>query len=211
MAKLRQCGRRQLRHDGVPGKLWHNPVKGNDAMPDMTNYSLIASQEGAPGAALPNAVHMLRTCQAHHVTLSAMADQKANIIIGVNSVIFALVVKDAAHNPALLVLAGSSALAAVLCMLAVMPALGRQKASPQPNLLFFAGFTQLSEADWAGWVRRTTADDQAMLTAMAHDIYQLGQVLAHKKYRFLGWGYRTFIFGLVATMAVFLGQTALGW
>jgi hypothetical protein len=180
-------------------------------MPDMTNYSLIASQEGAPGAALPNAVHLLRTCQAHHVTLSAMADQKANIIIGINSVIFALVVKDAGSNPALLVLAGSSALAAVLCMLAVMPALGRQKTSPQPNLLFFANFAQISEAAWTNWLQHTIADDAAMQRAMAHDIYQLGQVLAHKKYKYLGWGYRIFILGLGATLAVFAVQTVLGW
>lgn len=183
-------------------------------MDDITDISSEAAQESLmtrqAGASHPNAIHLIRTMQAHHVTLSAMADQKASIIIGVNSVIFALVVKDAATNPALLVLAASSALAAVLCMLAVMPKVGGGK-GPQlpPNLLFFAGFTQKSEAAWIDWLEHTNADDHSIQMAMARDVYQLGQVLAQKKYKYLGWGYRVFIGGLIATLAVFLAQTAL--
>lgn len=175
------------------------------------DISIDAAAEGAPGTSHANAIHLIRTMQAHHVTLSAMADQKANIIIGVNSVIFALVVKDAAHNPALMVLAASSGLAAVLCMLAVVPSLGGGKGPPPPaNLLFFAGFTQMSEAQWLDWLERTNADDHAIQAAMARDVYQLGQVLAKKKYRYLGWGYRVFIGGLIATFCTFLAQTLLG-
>lgn len=166
----------------------------------------------ASGTSHANAIHLLRTMQQHHVTLSAMADQKASIIIGVNSVIFALVVKEAAQNPALLVLAAASGLAAVLCMLAVLPALGRAGRGPQPppNLLFFGSFTQKSEADWVDWLERTNSDDVAIQKAMARDVYQLGQVLAKKKYKYLGWGYRVFIVGLIVTFIVFLIQTVLG-
>lgn len=188
-------------------------------MGDMIDISIDAAADGAPdsvpGATHPNAIHLIRTMQAHHVTLSAMADQKANIIIGVNSVIFALVVKEAANDAALMLLAASSGLAAVLCMLAVVPSLGGKvggRASgqgPPPNLLFFASFTQMSEADWVPWLERTNADDRAIQQAMAHDVYQLGQVLAKKKYKYLGWGYRVFIGGLIATFAVFLLQAAL--
>lgn len=180
-------------------------------MGDMTDISVDAAADGAPGASHANAIHLIRTCQAHHVTLSAMADQKANIIIGVNSVIFALVVKEAAQNPALLVLAASSGLAAVLCMLAVVPSIGRPPKGPAapPNLLFFAGFTQMSEAEWVDWLMRTNADDHAIQMAMARDVYQLGQVLAQKKYKYLGWGYRVFIGGLIATFAMFVAQTVL--
>ncbi len=189
-------------------------------MGDTTDISMDTASEGqvlaGPGTSHPNAIHLIRTCQAHHVTLSAMADQKANIIIGVNSVIFALVVKETAQNPALLVLAASSALAAVLCMLAVVPSIGgRGKGpstalTPPPNLMFFAGFTQLSEAEWIDWLERTNSNDLAIQQAMARDIYQLGQVLANKKYKYLGWGYRVFIGGLIATFAVFLIQTLIG-
>ena len=184
-------------------------------MGDMTDISIDATTEGAPPplpvASHANAIHLIRTMQQHHVTLSAMADQKASIIIGVNSVVFALVVKEAATNPALLVLAATSGLAAVLCMLAALPKLGGGKGpAVPPNLLFFGGFTQMSETDWIDWLERTNADDHAIQVAMARDVYQLGQVLAQKKYKYLGWGYRVFIGGLIATFAVFLLQTALG-
>ena len=35
---------------------------------------------------------------------------------------------------------------------------------------------------------------------MLHDIYQNGQVLQRRKYRYLGFAYRLFIVGLVATL-----------
>jgi hypothetical protein len=184
-------------------------------MGDMIDISMDTASEGqvvaGPGTSHPNAIHLIRTMQAHHVTLSAMADQKANIIIGVNSVIFALVVREAADNPALLVLAASSGLAAVLCMLAVLPSIGGSGKTPAApaNLMFFAGFTQLSEAEWIDWLERTNADDHAIQQAMARDIYQLGQVLANKKYKYLGWGYRVFIGGLIATFAMFLVQALI--
>jgi hypothetical protein len=184
-------------------------------MPDFTDVSVDSSQDGAPpfveGEAHPNAIHMIRTMQAHHVTLSAMADQKANIIIGVNSVIFALVVKDAVTNPALMLLAASSGLAAVLCMLSVVPALGGADKGPPPppNLLFFASFSKLPEAQWLAWLDDTTATDDKIRAAMARDVYQLGQVLARKKYKYLGWGYRVFIGGLIGTFLLFMVQTLL--
>jgi hypothetical protein len=157
-----------------------------------------------------NAIHLLRTVQAHHVALSSMADQKANILIGVNSVIFALVVREGtAMTPPMLVLAAASGLAAILCMLAVVPVFGvrRPKGPPMPpNILFFGAFTNLSEAQFMHELDVINTDDVKIRRAMARDIYQLGQVLKNKKYKYLGWGYRVFIGGLLLTFAAFVVQ-----
>jgi hypothetical protein len=157
-----------------------------------------------------NAIHLLRTMQAHHVMLSSMADQKANILIGVNSVIFALVVREgAAMTPPLLVLAASSGLAAILCMLAVVPVFGvrKPKGPPMPpNILFFGAFTNLSEAQFMHELDVINTDDVRIRRAMARDVYQLGQVLKNKKYKYLGWAYRVFIGGLLLTFVAFLVQ-----
>jgi len=78
----------------------------------------------------PNVIHFLRTVQTHHVALSNIADQKANILIGVNSVIFALVVREGAEMTLpMAILADASALAAVLCILAVAPAYAQHRAA----------------------------------------------------------------------------------
>ena len=39
--------------------------------------------------------------------------------------------------------------------------------------------------------------DDSIYRTMARDIYQNGTVLAHKKYRMLGWAYRLFLVGRV--------------
>ncbi len=161
----------------------------------------------------PNAIHLLRTMQAHHVSLSAMADQKANILIGVNSVIFALVVREGAGmSLPMLVLAASSSTAAILCMMAVVPSFGirKPKIAPPPNLLFFAAFTRMTEPEWLAALDHINASDQRIRHAMARDVYQLGQVLQSKKYKYLGWAYRVFIIGLGMTMLTFLVQQVVG-
>jgi Family of unknown function (DUF5706) len=166
------------------------------------------------GESHANAIHLLRTMQAHHVALSSMADQKANILIGVNSVIFALVVREgAAMTPAMVVLAASSGLAAILCMLAVVPVFGVRKPKgppPPPNMLFFGAFTALSEAQFMHELDVINVDDVKIRRAMARDVYQLGQVLKNKKYKYLGWAYRVFIVGLVLTFLAFLVQQLFG-
>jgi hypothetical protein len=45
---------------------------------------------------------------------------------------------------------------------------------------------------------------------MARDVYQLGQVLKHKKYRYLSLAYQVFIIGLILTFGVFVLTKLLG-
>lgn len=155
-----------------------------------------------------NSVHLLRTMQAHHVALSSMADQKANILIGVNSVIFALVIREhAAMTPPLLILGAASLAAAVLCMIAVMPAIGgpSKRSTPvRPNILFFGAFASLSEDEFHQRLDRILLTDAAIREAMIRDVHQLGVVLQFKKYKYLGWGYRVFVVGMLATLAAFV-------
>lgn len=174
---------------------------------DMAEDADVARSAAVTGETHPNAIHLLRTMQAHHVTLSAMADQKANILIGVNSVIFALVVREgSAMTPPMLVLAASSSLAAILCMLAVVPSIGGagpKQPVMEPNILFFGAFTNLSEAEFVAELDVINCDDARIRQAMARDVYQLGHVLKFKKYRYLAMAYRVFIIGLLLTFAVF--------
>ena len=185
-------------------------VTQRGAMPDDSDTGV----ELYDGETHVNAIHLLRTMQAHHVMLSSMADQKANILIGVNSVIFALVVREgSAMTAPMLVLAASSSLAAILCMMAVVPSIGGGKPKGPvmpPNILFFGAFTALSEAEFVHALDVINVDDVKIRRAMARDVYQLGLVLKNKKYKFLGWAYRVFMVGLVLTLVAYLGQRLLG-
>jgi Family of unknown function (DUF5706) len=92
-----------------------------------------------------NAVNVLRTAQQINVQLSAMADQKASILMGAAFVIFTIAINQA-HGTLpplpLLILGASAFIAAGCAVLAIMPAV-RTKPSAA-NLLFFGAFAQLA-------------------------------------------------------------------
>ena len=51
--------------------------------------------------------------------------------------------------------------------------------------------------------------DEKIFRVMLHDVYQNGQVMQRKKYRYLGIAYRIFMVGLCATVLTFAVQRAL--
>jgi len=173
----------------------------------------MAESEGqGPRPIIANAVHLVRTTQQVHVQLSQMADQKASILMGATFVVFTLTIGQARGAVAplpLLVLGGFSFLAAVLAVLAVIPAIGPSRRQPI-NLLFFGSFSQLGEEEYIDRIVDVLASDESVCRTMARDIYQNGRVLADKKYRLLGWAYRVFLAGLVASFLTFVAHL-LGW
>jgi hypothetical protein len=58
---------------------------------------------------------------------------------------------------------------------------------------------------------RLVADDEALCRAMLRDMYQNGQVLQRRKYRYLGYAYRLFLTGVVASFITLVVDLALGW
>ena len=53
--------------------------------------------------------------------------------------------------------------------------------------------------------------DEAVFRTMARDIYQNGQVLHGRKYRFLALAYKVFMAGLAVTLAAFAFEMAVFW
>lgn len=154
----------------------------------------------------PNAVHLVRTTQQINLSLSQMADQKASILMGATFVVFTISVGQASKQGAgvgiaILVLALFSFASAMLAVFAILPSVGaKPDASSNPNILFFGNFTAMSEDAFADKVLEQLKSDETVYRTMLRDIYQNGQVLQRKKYRFLGYAYRTFLAGLVLTV-----------
>jgi Family of unknown function (DUF5706) len=156
----------------------------------------------------PNAVHLVRTTQQINVALSQMADQKASILMGATFVVFTITVGQATKiglNPALLILGISAFISAMLAVYAVLPSVA-PKATNNPNLLFFGYFTHLSEEEFVEEALDRLVDDETVYRTMLRDIYQNGQVLQRKKYRYLGYAYRAFMAGLFATLVTMLAS-----
>jgi Family of unknown function (DUF5706) len=172
------------------------------------------SNEPAPDTRVfsPNAIHLVRTTQQINVTLSQMADQKASILMGATFVVFTIAVGQASREGlsiALLVLIAFAFLSAMLAVFAIMPAV-RPKPHTARNILFFGWFTGISEDDYVEEVLKDLQTDETIYRTMLRDVYQNGQILQNKKYRYLGYAYRVFLIGLVLTVVCLVAEK-IGW
>jgi hypothetical protein len=155
-----------------------------------------------------NAVNVIRTAQQINVQLSAMADQKASILMGAAFVIFTIAINQAhgALPPLPLLILGASAFVAAVCaVLAIMPTVGSAPRGPA-NLLFFGSFANLSEGEFTEALLDIVRSDESAYRAMLRDMHQNGRVLARKKYRMLGWAYRAFLAGLTGSLVAFVAE-----
>jgi Family of unknown function (DUF5706) len=156
----------------------------------------------------PNAIHLVRTAQQLNVTLSQMADQKASILMGATFVVFTISVGQASKqglNFAVLMLALFSFISALLAVYAILPSVS-PKPSENPNILFFGNFTRMTEEGFTEEVLSRLKDDDSIYRTMLQDIYQNGQVLQRKKYKYLGYAYRVFMVGLTVTSIALIGE-----
>lgn len=173
-------------------------------------------EDGPPRAFASNAVQMLRTVQANTMALSAMADQKASILMGATFVVFSISVSRALTQdlPLSLTVLAIFAFASSLCaVIAILPSITKPKpaslTSIPANLLFFGHYTGVPEEEWADSVLDQMGTEEEMYRMMLRDIYQNGQVLQKRKYKFLTNAYRLFVFGLVLTVIIFLFEIGL--
>src|SRR5690606_16390014 len=126
---------------------------------------------------------MLRTMQQHHVQLSAMADNKANIVITMSSIVLTLVLgrlDDPALKFASLTLAAFTMLALMIAVLAVLPKYRPLRLSnpdaaipPQFNLLFFGHFAELPRDRFLTEIAGAMKSDGSVYETMARDTYAL--------------------------------------
>jgi Family of unknown function (DUF5706) len=170
----------------------------------------------SPSGYSNHAIHMVRTVQTINVTMSQMADTKASILMGATFLVFTICVGQARGGSlpwSLAVLAVFAFISAMCAVFAVLPSIGRpgaaQGSAGPTNRLFFGHFSNMDEDEWTRSILADLRADETLFRLMLHDIYQNGQVLQRKKYRFLGYAYRSFMAGLCLTVLVFALEMAL--
>ncbi|MEM7284829.1 MAG: Pycsar system effector family protein [Actinomycetota bacterium] len=153
--------------------------------------------------------HVLRTVQQNTLQLSAMADQKASVVLGAAFVMATIVFGDLTgledSNVETVLLAVTAVLSGVLAAFAVMPRImvGGQR-SERPNLLFFGAVATLERDDYIARMRALLQDDDAIYEAVLEDIHQGSQVLLERKYRLLKLSYLALIVGMISTLIAVL-------
>jgi hypothetical protein len=160
-----------------------------------------------------HSVQLIRTAQTNTLLLSQMADGKANILIGATFVVFSLVITQAFSEQvkwSVICLAVTSFLSAICAVLAITPPIRpRRIAKDKVNLLFFSHFSLFDEEKWVADVLQKLRKDEDVYRVMLRDLYQNGQVLHRRKYRYLALAYHLFLGGLGLTLLIFLVENAI--
>ncbi len=160
---------------------------------------------------------MFRITSQNHITLSEMADSKANIMVSINAIILSVIVsvlfRKLEEFPDLLVptlmLIGSCLLTIVYAVLATRPNISSGKFTTEDiknkktNLLFFGNFHGMELENYEWGVKEMMKDADFLYGSIIKDIYFNGKVLA-RKYKLLRISYSIFMYGFVASILAFL-------
>lgn len=169
----------------------------------------------SPSGFSNHAIHLVRTTQQINLSLSQMADAKASILMGATFLVFTIAVGQARNGTmpwSLGVLAVFAFISAMCAVFAVLPSISGPNAAKlndgKPNKLFFGYFAHMDEDAWTDSILAELYADETVFRTMLHDIYQNGQVLQRKKYRYLAYAYKSFMAGLCLTVVTFVIEHA---
>ena len=163
--------------------------------------------------------NILRVNHGNQMRLGLMADQKANIMITVASIVFSITIANLDNEvmkwPLLTFVVGSF-FSLLFAIFAIIPSTDYPKdkngeidrKSPLFNPLFFGHFAHLPIEEYKQDYADTLMTDDKVYDAMAGDIYGQGKVLALNKYKFLKWSYTSFLWGMSGAIIVFIVQNA---
>lgn len=161
---------------------------------------------------------MFRVTLKNHITLSNIADTKANILLSVNAIIISMALSNLIpklDNPSnhyliipTIIFVIFSLVSMALSVLATRPNVTSGEFTKEDvkqkkvNLLFFGNFhkMKLDEFEWA--MGEMMQDRDYLYSSMKKDLYFLGLVL-HKKYKILRITYTIFLIGIIVSVIAF--------
>ena len=161
---------------------------------------------------------LFRSVYHTHVSLTAMADGKASIMITINGLLLTVVLASVAPRlvterwltlPTLVVMV-TCLVSLLYAVVSVRPRIIRTALTLESvrrdsaNLLFFGNYTQLGERDFRQGIAELLHDPDAMYEVMTRDIFGMGSVLS-EKYRLLRHSYDVFAGGLVLGVLSYIG------
>ncbi|MGH2574963.1 MAG: Pycsar system effector family protein, partial [Ignavibacteria bacterium] len=153
---------------------------------------------------------MFRNTIRTHVEFSAMADNKANIMISLNTLLIGFIVitmiRKLDANPHLtyptFILLTVCLVCMIFAVLVTRPKITSGTFTKddiyqkKTNLLFFGNFFNMKLPDFQWGMNEMMQDREYLYGSMIKDFYFLGQVLG-KKYKYLRICYTIFMFGLI--------------
>ncbi len=188
-----------------------SPALGNDkpAKPEQAKLAGAISDS-------KSAQTMFKTSLRNHLDLSALADNKANIMLSVNALIVTIVMPLASsyvsEHPQLvipmLVLLVTCLTSMVFATLATRPIKMSGETSPEAisggtsNLFFFGNFFRMDFPTYEAGMLEVVSDNKKLDSSIMRDLYFLGRSLG-RKYRLLRICYTIFMIGIITTVLTY--------
>jgi HD superfamily phosphodiesterase len=159
---------------------------------------------------------MFRTALKNHMELSAIADNKANIMLSINALILSIIISTLFSkfdkHPELMI---PSVFMLVVCLITIVlatlstkPKILTGKFSTEDvknrkaNLLFFGNFHKMELKDYEWGMKEIMKDKEYLYSSLIRDLYFLGVVLA-RKYNYLRICYIVFMYGMIVSVLLF--------
>jgi hypothetical protein len=161
---------------------------------------------------------LFRSAYRVQLELTALADNKANMMVSINGIIISIIIASVAPkldtNPWLLLpttgfLIGTL-VSVVYAILAARPRVSTQHISfkdleqSRGNLLFFGDFATLPSDDFVDGMVELMENQDLLYKTMTRNIYGLGSVL-RKKFQLLRIAYTSFMAALIFGVGSFIG------
>ncbi len=161
---------------------------------------------------------LFRVTLKNHLTLSDIADTKANILLSVNAIIISVALSNLIpklDNPSnayliypTLIFIVFSVVSMIMAVVATRPNITSGKFSKKDvedkkvNLLFFGNFHKMSLGEYEWAIQELVKDKEYIYSSLTKDLYFLGIVL-NRKYKILRWTYTVFMIGIIISVIAF--------
>ncbi|WP_299710060.1 Pycsar system effector family protein [uncultured Tenacibaculum sp.] len=161
---------------------------------------------------------MFRVALRNHITLSDIADTKANILLSVNAIIISMALSTLIpklDNPSngylitpTIIFVAFTVVSIILSILATRPNVTQGKftkediANKKVNLIFFGNFHKMSLQEFEWGMSEMMKDRDYLYGSLTKDLYFLGLVL-NRKYSLLRTTYTVFMIGIIVSVIAF--------
>ncbi len=170
-------------------------------------------KEKLPGRGVES---MFRLTARNQINLSSIADNKANILISINSIVLTVLLSigigKISDYPVItfpvIVFIITCLTTIVFAILSTRPKFSSGKFTKDDihnkkvNLLFFGNFYNMEAEEYEWAVKEMMADQNYLYSSMIRDQYSLGKVIS-KKYKLLRIAYTVFMVGLILSSVLF--------
>jgi putative nucleotidyltransferase with HDIG domain len=167
---------------------------------------------------------MFRSIYGSHIHLSSIADNKANMMIHINTIIISIMLTVVGakfsflgasfkSNQRLIIpvisLLLKGLVSIIFAILSAKPKVTEKISSLEEikkkkvSILFFGNYSNLSMQDFENQMKELMQSQELLYGNMIRDLYFLGVVL-NKKYKLLRYSYMSFMIGLIITVVLAL-------